>query len=137
MTPDALARLHATAFEQDRPWDPDEFAALLTHPGTLLLGDERAFILGRVIIDEAEVLTLATHPDHRRQGLATTLLARFEQEAAAMGAARAFLEVAEDNVPARALYVGRGYVEAGRRPAYYLRSGSAPVAALVLWCPFR
>ena len=78
MTPDALARLHATAFEQDRPWSPEEFASLLTQPGTLLLGDERAFILGRVILDEAEVLTLATHPDHRRRGLATTLLARFE-----------------------------------------------------------
>ncbi|TNC51885.1 GNAT family N-acetyltransferase [Rubellimicrobium rubrum] len=137
MTPDALARLHAAAFEQDRPWNSDEFASLLAHPGTLLLGDERASILGRVILDEAEVLTLATHPDHRRLGLAAMLLARFEQEAAARGADRAFLEVAEDNAGARALYSGFGYSEAGRRPGYYLRGANAPVAALVLSCPLR
>lgn len=131
MTPEALARLHASAFAQDRPWTAAEFASLLSFPGSLLLGDARAVLLGRVTLDEAEILTLATDPAHRRQGLAATLLARFEAEARARGAARAFLEVAEDNAPARALYEGRGYRGVGRRPAYYARPG-APVAALVL-----
>jgi ribosomal-protein-alanine N-acetyltransferase len=131
MTPDALARLHAAAFTEDRPWSAAEFASLLALPGTLLLGDDRAILLGRVTLDEAEILTLATDPDHRRQGLAASLLARFEAEARARGAHRTFLEVAEDNAPARALYEGRGYREVGRRPAYYARR-RAPVAALVL-----
>ena len=134
MSPEALAQLHAAAFAQDRPWTASEFASLLSGPGTLLLGDGRAFLLGRVTLDEAEILTLATHPGHRRQGLAAALLERFEAEARARGAARAFLEVAEDNAPARALYEGRGYGEVGRRPGYYARTG-APVAALVLARP--
>lgn len=131
MTPEALAHLHAAAFDQDRPWTAREFGSLLALPGTLLLGDARAVLLGRVTLDEAEVLTLATDPAHRRQGLASALLARFEAEARARGADRAVLEVAEDNVPARALYEGHGYREVGRRPAYYARP-RAPVAALVL-----
>ena len=133
MRPQALARLHAAAFAgTDRPWSAAEFASLLALPGALLLGDARAFLLGRLAADEAEVLTLATGTAHRRQGLASALLARFEGEARTRGAARAFLEVAEDNAPARALYAKAGYAEVGRRPRYYARAQGRPVAALIL-----
>ncbi|TNC73020.1 GNAT family N-acetyltransferase [Rubellimicrobium roseum] len=137
MTPEALARLHAAAFDSDRPWSAAEFASLLGLPGTVLLGDDRAFLLGRVTLDEAEVLTVATDPAHRRRGLAAALLARFEAEARTRGAERAFLEVAEDNAPARALYANRGYAQVGRRPGYYPRNGAVPAAALVLSRPLR
>ncbi len=132
MSPEALAALHAAANDRDRPWNAAEFAGLLALPGVLLLGDERAILLGRVVADEAEVLTLATDPEHRRQGLASALLATFETQAAAGGAVRAILEVAEDNGAARMLYAGRGYGAVGRRPAYYARIGGPPVAALIL-----
>lgn len=134
MSPEALARLHAAAFEAERPWSAAEFGALLSAPGGLLLGDARAVLLARVTLDEAEVLTLATDPAHRRQGLARALLAAFHAEAALRGAGRAVLEVAEDNAAARALYAGTGYAEAGRRPGYYGRKGRR-VAALVLARP--
>lgn len=132
MRPDDLARLHAAAFTQERPWRSSEFAALLGLPGSFVLGDARAFLLARVIADETEVLTLATAPRHRRQGLAAALLGRFHEEARARGAVHAFLEVAEDNAPARALYARAGYREVGRRPAYYARKDAPAAAALVL-----
>lgn len=132
MTPEALARLHAAAFQQDRPWSEPEFAALLAQPGALLLGDGRAFLLARITLDEAEILTLATDPANHRQGLAAKLLGAFHGEAAARGARRAFLEVAEDNAPARALYHGHGYRLTGRRPGYYRRPDGPAAAALVL-----
>jgi ribosomal-protein-alanine N-acetyltransferase len=135
MSPEALARLHAAAFAQDRPWTAQEFASLLPLPGTVLLGDGRAFLLGRIVLDEAEFLTLATDPAHRRHGLAAAHLSTFEAEARARGAARAVLEVAEDNLPARSLYEGRGYAEVGCRRAYYARKGAPAVAALVLARP--
>lgn len=131
MTPDALARLHAASFAPERPWSAEEFATLLALPGALLLGNERASLLARVIVEEAEVLTLATHPAHRRQGLARGLLLRFHETAAGLGAARAVLEVAEGNAAARALYEDAGYEAVGRRPAYYARPDGA-VAALVM-----
>ncbi|NCO87237.1 MAG: GNAT family N-acetyltransferase [Rhodobacterales bacterium] len=132
MTPAALAALHAQAFDATRPWSEAEFAALLTAAGTILTGDTRAFVLGRVTLDEAEVLTLATAPAYRRQGLARAALAAFEAAAQARGATTVFLEVAEDNAPARALYAAQGYAPAGRRPGYYATGTGTPVAALVL-----
>lgn len=133
MRPEDLAALHAAAFAgEERPWTAAEFAALLGHPTAFLLGDARAILLGRVAGDEAEVLTLATHPSHRRQGLGLALLTEFAAEARARGAATGFLEVAADNAPARALYEGAGWEEAGRRRGYYRRASGPAADALVL-----
>jgi ribosomal-protein-alanine N-acetyltransferase len=122
--PTALANTHAAALVTERPWTATEFQILLGQPTTLLAGDARAFVLGRVILDEAEVLTLATHPAHRRQGLARAALATFLCAAHARGATRAFLDVAEDNLAARALYAGAGFAEIGRRDGYYPALGA-------------
>jgi ribosomal-protein-alanine N-acetyltransferase len=127
-----MAVLHAAAMTTPRPWSAAEFAALLARPGAFATGDARAFALGRVIIDEAELLTIATHPDHRRQGLARTALAAFESEARARGAATAHLEVAADNAAALALYDGAGYRRAGLRRGYYQRADSTPVDAVLM-----
>jgi ribosomal-protein-alanine N-acetyltransferase len=45
------------------------------------------------------------------------------------------LEVAEDNVAARALYGAAGFLEVGNRPAYYRRRSGPTVAALTLRRP--
>lgn len=132
MTPEALEALYVRAFSAHRLWSAAEFAELLASPGAILVGDARSVLLGRVVADEAEILTLATDPQHRRQGLARGRLAAFETEAAARGAAAVFLEVAESNAGARALYAGAGYTEVGRRPGYYTEPGGAATAALVL-----
>ena len=131
MTPAAMARLHAAAFPRARPWSEAEFAALLAQPGCFAAGDERAFALVRVIADEAELLTIATHPDHRRRGLARALMAAWTGQAERLGARRAFLEVAADNAPAVALYEATGFTPCGRRRGYYRRAGAAPADALI------
>lgn len=132
IAPAELARLHGLAFSTTRAWSADEFATLLAQRGTVIAGDARGFALLRVTLDEAEVLTIATDPAHRRQGLARAALARAEGLAQDLGAGAVFLEVAEDNAPARALYVQAGYTAVGRRPGYYLPKDAAPIAALVL-----
>ena len=132
MTPEALAHIHALAFSSTRAWSAAEFRSLLDQPGMVLTGDDRAFALLRVTLDEAEVLTVATAPEHRRKGLARAVLAQAETAVQTLGAAVIFLEVAEDNDAARALYAQAGYAQIGRRPGYYLPKDAAPVAALVL-----
>lgn len=132
--PNALAATHAAAFDDTRAWGADEFAALLQGRGVFLVGDPICFALGRVIADEAELLTLATLPDRQRQGLARTCLAAWLAEARRLGAARAFLEVASDNDAARTLYVAAGFVETGRRRGYYLRHDGSRADALVMQC---
>lgn len=119
MTPETMAALHARAMTTPRPWSGDEFRALLAFPGTFTVGDGTGFALGRVVLDEAELLTLAVDPGLRRQGLGRACLAGFEARAHALGAALAHLEVAESNAAAVALYTASGWTEAGRRRGYY------------------
>ena len=133
MTPEELAGTHARAFAgQSRGWTAKEMADLMQSPLVFTLGDARAFALGRAIADQAELLTLATDPDHRRKGLDRACLAAFEAAARARGARIAFLEVAADNAGARALYLSAGYGQTALRQGYYPRPDSAPVDALIL-----
>lgn len=132
MTPTDLATTHDLAFIAERPWTAKEFADLLAQRGTILTGTSDSFVLGRVTLDEAEVLTVATAPDARRQGLARAALAEFCSKAQAAGATSAFLEVAADNTPALALYRLEGFAQVGQRPGYYVRTDAAPADALVL-----
>jgi ribosomal protein S18 acetylase RimI-like enzyme len=65
--------------------------------------------------DEAEILNIAVDPPFRRRGVASALLTAVSQQA--QGAI--FLEVAEPNTPAIALYRKHGWREAGLRAGYY------------------
>lgn len=128
--PDRLAGLHAEAF--DAPWDVAAFASLLASPGVFVLAEDDGLILCRVAADEAEILTLAVRPSARRCGLGARLTRDAAAMSAALGASRMFLEVAEDNPAARALYGHLGFRPQGRRRAYYPRPDGPAVDALVL-----
>jgi ribosomal-protein-alanine N-acetyltransferase len=132
MTPQDLATLHARAFSATRAWSAQEFTDLLAGPGTFAVGDSNSFCLIRTVLDEAEVLTIATDPAQRRKGLARNVLQSAEELATARGATEIFLEVAEDNLAAISLYASSNYRQIGRRPGYYLPKDAAPIAALVL-----
>ena len=133
MTPQEMAALHADAFgDTGRAWSANEIKALLKSPGVFSVSESAAFALGRVVADEAELLTIATRPTARRQGHGMRCLKAFEAAARARGARSAFLEVGEDNPAAIALYQGAGYEHVGRRSAYYTRGDGKRVAALIL-----
>lgn len=132
MTPSDLAAVHARVFSSTRAWTETEFAHLLQQQSTIMCGDTRCFVLLRVIADEAEILTLATDPAHRRRGLAREALTQAQDAACQAGATQMFLEVAEDNDAAKNLYSSTGYIQVGRRPGYYVPKDAAPIAALVL-----
>ena len=127
---ETLADLHAAAFAAS--WGAEAFAELLVQPGVVVETVGDGFILIRVVADEAEILTLAVRPAARRGGLGGRLVETAVVRAAALGAERRFLEVAEDNVAARALYARTGFTEAGRRRGYYARADGSREDALVL-----
>ncbi len=76
-----------------------------------------------MILDEAHIGTIATHPDYRRQGIGAQLLARALLEASREGAAVSLLEVRRNNLPAQELYRRFGYQVDGMRPRYYRDNG--------------
>lgn len=124
-----LAAIHAASFTCPAPWSADDLRSAAESPGAFLLHEGQGFLIGRAIAGEAELLTLATHPDARRQGIGSLLVRGFLARAATE-ADTAFLEVAADNAPAIALYTARGFTQAGLRRRYYGR-----VDALVMRCP--
>ena len=131
-----LAHIHAEGF--DEPWSQAALLSALASPGTFALiaqidnGEPLGFVLMRVGGGEAEVLTLATRPHARRTGVAKSLMTEAAKCAQKRGAQTMFLEVAEDNQPAQALYTALGFSPVGRRERYYARANGARVAALVL-----
>ena len=127
---EGLAAVHAEAFAT--PWPASAFTDLLGQPGVVLEGDADGFILIRAVADEAELLTLAVRPAARRQGLGARLVRVATDRAKALGVTLMFLEVAEDNAPARALYESLGFESAGRRPRYYPRAEGRAADALLL-----
>jgi [ribosomal protein S18]-alanine N-acetyltransferase len=72
-----------------------------------------------LIIDEAHIATIATHPDFRRQGIGEQLMIAALVSAREEGARRAFLEVRAGNTGALELYKKYGFVVAGVRRGYY------------------
>lgn len=133
MTPDNLAAVHRAAFTTDRPWSADELHSLLESPHCHLTSEPHGFALWRAVADEAELLTIATHPDYQRRGVAAKLMQKW-MTAASATAQSAFLEVAADNAPAIALYERHNFENVARRPRYYARPTTA-VDALVMRAP--
>jgi ribosomal-protein-alanine N-acetyltransferase len=76
-------------------------------------------VVAWLFVEEAHIATIATHPDFRRQGIASKLLTHTLQSAMREGARSSFLEVRESNASAQDLYRKFGYVEVGRRKRYY------------------
>jgi ribosomal-protein-alanine N-acetyltransferase len=107
------------------PWPERSFRFELTdNPASRcwvaeLDGKIIAMIVVWLMVDEAHVATLATHPDFRRQGIAKKLLSYALQHLLAEGARSSFLEVRASNVAAQAMYRQFGYEETGRRRRYY------------------
>ena len=132
MTPAALAQTHAAAFTQTRPWSESEFTDLLKQRGMILCGDAKSFILGRIIGDEAEVLTVATHPNHQRQGYARAQLVQFISQALTQNVESVFLEVSESNGAAKSLYYNQGFHKVGHRSQYYDTADGGKIGADIL-----
>jgi ribosomal-protein-alanine N-acetyltransferase len=109
---------------------------LCDNPYALYWGAYRAGVLVGyvgvwIVMDEAHMTNLAVHPDHRRRGIAKTLLEDIKRMARRAGARSMTLEVRESNAAARRLYASMGFVDAGRRARYYADNNED---AIIMWC---
>jgi ribosomal-protein-alanine N-acetyltransferase len=134
---DAMAAIHAACFTKN--WSASEIGQFVGAPSCLSLlalpapeRPARGFLIVRSAGDEAEILTLAVEPSHRRQGLARALLAAASATLRQAGSKRLFLEVDETNAPARDLYQSLGAVAVGRRRRYYEHGADADIFSLAL-----
>ena len=130
-----LAELHGAAFH--RGWGEGEFEGMLTERNTLVhrlrIGRRIVgFAVSRIAADEAEILSIAVAADHRGRGLSRELLLTHLGHLAGRGVRTVFLEVEENNQPARRLYARAGFAVAGRRERYYLEASGQQLNALLM-----
>ncbi|HWC27724.1 MAG TPA: ribosomal protein S18-alanine N-acetyltransferase, partial [Solirubrobacteraceae bacterium] len=116
------------------PWSLAMFVLELSKPAgvclTALRGDE---MLGYLICSRYDtvwhIMNIAVDPAHRRQGIASAMLAELLRRIDGRGV-RFTLEVRESNAGAIELYERFGFRAAGRRRRYYQDNGED---AVVMW----
>ena len=121
-----LACLHGNAFKGlgQQGWTANQIASSLDLVGGRLAyaasdGRITGFALYKIVLDEAELFTLAVDPAFQRAGTASQLLDAINRHLKKMGAASFFLEVRRDNAGAIACYEKLGFTHIGVRKNYY------------------
>ncbi|RMF68204.1 MAG: GNAT family N-acetyltransferase [Alphaproteobacteria bacterium] len=95
-------------------------------------GNCRAYCIWQVVAEQVELLSIAVHPAFSRKGLGSFLLDEMAAICRAQGAGIIFLEVAENNTPARQFYEKKAFVVIGRRPRYYRLSNESFKDAILM-----
>jgi ribosomal-protein-alanine N-acetyltransferase len=125
---EAVAYIESLSFGSDvghaGSWTKESFEQDLQLSWSRLLiarlnGEVVAFCNYWVVADEIQILNVATHPAHRRKGIARQLLEFIIQLAPQQSIATLTLEVRKGNVSAQALYYKLGFLKVGERPRYY------------------
>ena len=120
-----MAEIHADSFAHG--WGVGMFDQMLAEGQIADIMISRAmvgqiatgFAISRLIGDEAELMSIALDVEVRGKGYARGLLEAHLATLRRAGALALFLEVADDNEAALALYRRSGFHEIGRRKGYY------------------
>ena len=136
---DVLVQAHAACF--DPPLHDNSLAETFYLPGVFgMIGTDKmdganiGFAVCRLVLEEAELLSIGIIPEKRRLGWGGTLLRAVFSEARANGANTMVLEVAEENSAAQSLYRALGFTHVGKRARYYDMGLDRRVAAHVMRC---
>lgn len=114
---DKLSNLHKKCFPS-KPWSADDFRDL-KQSGCEIIMSENGFIVYRIVLDEAEIITIGVNPEKRRQGIASAMIGIVEKTIKNQGVKKIFLEVAANNISGQKLYENYGFRTVGLRPKYY------------------
>lgn len=133
----AVARLHMKNFA--RGWDQPDVSRMLAEQNILADGVFAngsampcGFVISRLAMDEAEILTICVEEARRGQGFGRMLLEQHVQGLLRRNIGKLFLEVDEHNHPALALYQKQGFFKVGERPGYYPKADGSRAVALIL-----
>ena len=118
----SVAELEKLCFSD--PWSENSIRYELTNPLSFWLvaveGDRLAGYVGsQSVLDEADMMNIAVHPDFRRRGVAQNLVEALVAGLKEKNVRCLTLEVRASNEPAIALYQKLGFIQVGRRPKYY------------------
>ena len=95
-------------------------------------GNCRAYCIWQAAARQVELLSIAVDPAFFRKGLGSFLIDEMAAICHAQGAEIVFLEVAENNTPARQFYEKKAFSTIGRRPRYYRLSNESFKDAILM-----
>ena len=108
------------------PWSENALTYMCTSQNTYAIsvidkatGRLAAYGGAQYVLDEANIVNIATHPDFRRRGCASAVIDMLEEFLSSKGVDSIFLEVRVSNTPARSLYERKGFRTVGVRKNYY------------------
>ena len=90
------------------------------------------YCLYQVVFEQAEILRIGTHPDYKRQGIASQIFTSLNKELQNQKVESLLLEVRADNFAAIALYEQQGFTVIHRRKGYYQAPHQPTVDALIM-----
>lgn len=117
-----VAQLETICFSD--PWSEKSIASELENKLSCWLvavenGNVTGYIGSQTVCGETDMMNVAVHPDHRRKGIAETLILSLVEQLKMVKSHCLTLEVRASNAPAIALYEKLGFSEIGRRKNYY------------------
>lgn len=118
------------------PWSLNQIQSALAHQASISFGlfiktKLCAYILGSVVLDEAEIWNFAVLPQYQQKGIGSQLLNAFLSAVKALGVERIFLEVRASNVAAIKCYHKFNFLRVGLRKDYYKTSEGFEDAVLM------
>lgn len=126
-----LAEIHAASFrhgwsdgELEKMLGNENYLCMVAHPPRTTRSKPSGFVFVRSILDEAEVITIATDPAIRRKGVARKLMQTVIRKLEFDRKSKLFLEVDEANKAAIKLYQNLGFKTISERKGYYSDSES-------------
>lgn len=121
-----IADIHKASFQ--KAWDADELNSTIKAKGVHCLAVHDVskpkqivigFLIYRITGDEAEIITIASYPIHRRKGVARSLMDEMIRLCLTERVKEVFLEVDETNSAALTLYKTLNFKKVGERKGYY------------------
>ena len=117
-----IAQLEKLCFND--PWSEKSIASELDNRLSLwLVALENNQVIGYVgsqtVLGETDMMNIAVHPDHRKQGVGSALIVGLIGALEKRGSHSLMLEVRSSNATALSVYYKLGFNEVGRRRNYY------------------
>jgi ribosomal-protein-alanine N-acetyltransferase len=95
------------------------------------------YCLYQVLFEQAEIFRIGTHPNYQRQGIASQIFARLNEELKNQQVEALLLEVRADNIAAIALYEQQGFTIIHSRKGYYQVGFQSAIDALIMQRIYR
>ena len=113
--------------------EQDSIDLLVVYQSDTVVG----YCLYQMMFEQAEILRIGTHPNYQRQGIASKLFARLNQQLQALTVESLLLEVRADNLPAIALYEQQGFETIHQRKGYYKTAHKPAIDALIMQLNYK